>query len=328
MRSASTTESRWGPKATRSSSSSAMRRPPLPLWRNANWASANARWPDGVDVRVRIGAHTGQARVIGGDYVGMDVHRAARIGAAAHGGQIVISESTRTLVERDLPAGVELRDLGRHWLKDLPAQEQLYQVLVPGLPVEFPPLRTVDRVLGNIPVALTSFVGRERETDAVRELLRTTRLVTLIGPAGTGKTRLVVEAATQVAPRVSRRCLVRRAGVRRRSGPGPGRGRRRGQGARGRRQAGHGRSGRSLQDPTVPAHPRQLRARPRRGAAADGVARGCPEPVDRRHQSSRASAVRRAPLSGAAPRPDGRPRVRRGQAVRRPGDECRARTSS
>ena len=160
---------------------------------------ASARWPDGVDILVRIGLHTGQARVVSGDYVGMDVHRAARIGAAAHGGQIVISEATRALVERDLPAGVELRDLGRHWLKDLPAQEQLYQVVVPGLPVEFPPLRTVDRVLGNIPVALTSFVGRERETEAVRELLRTTRLVTLIGPAGTGKTRLVVEAAAQVA---------------------------------------------------------------------------------------------------------------------------------
>jgi predicted ATPase len=160
---------------------------------------ASARWPDGVDVRVRIGAHTGHARVIRGDYVGMDVHRAARIGASAHGGQIVISESTKALVERDLPAGVELRDLGRHWLKDLPAQEHLYQVLVPGLPVDFPPLRTVDRVVGNIPVALTSFVGRERETEAVRELLRTTRLVTLIGPAGTGKTRLVVEAAAQEA---------------------------------------------------------------------------------------------------------------------------------
>ena len=106
---------------------------------------ASAGWPDGVDVRVRIGAHSGQARVIGGDYVGMDVHRAARIGASAHGGQIVMSESTRALVERDLPGGVELRDLGRHWLKDLPAQEHLYQVLVPGLPVEFPPLRTVDR---------------------------------------------------------------------------------------------------------------------------------------------------------------------------------------
>ena len=161
---------------------------------------ASARWPEGVDVLVRVGVHTGQGRVIGGDYVGMDVHRAARIGAAAHGGQIVISEATRTLVERDLPEGVDLRDLGRHWLKDLPAQEQLYQVLVPGMPVEFPPLRTVDRVVGNIPVALTSFVGRERETDAVRQLLRTTRLVTLIGPAGTGKTRLVIEAAAQVAP--------------------------------------------------------------------------------------------------------------------------------
>ena len=160
---------------------------------------ASASWPDGADVRVRIGAHSGQARVIRGDYVGMDVHRAARIGASAHGGQIVISESTRALVERDLPAGVDLRDLGRHWLKDLPAQEHLYQVLVPGLPVEFPALRTVDRVLGNLPVALTSFVGREGETEAVRELLRTTRLVTLIGPAGTGKTRLVVEAAAQVA---------------------------------------------------------------------------------------------------------------------------------
>jgi predicted ATPase/class 3 adenylate cyclase len=160
---------------------------------------ANARWPNGGNVRIRIGAHTGQARVAGGDYVGMDVHRAARISASAHGGQIVISESTRALVEHDLPAGVELRDLGRHWLKDLPAPEHLYQVLVSGLPTDFPPLRTGERVVGNIPVALTTFVGREREREAVRDLLHTARLVTLIGPPGTGKTRLVIEAAAQVA---------------------------------------------------------------------------------------------------------------------------------
>jgi predicted ATPase/class 3 adenylate cyclase len=160
---------------------------------------ATARWPDGGEVRVRIGAHSGQARAVGRDYVGMDVHRAARIGASAHGGQIVISESTRALVEHDLPEGVELRDLGGHWLKDLPAQEHLYQVLVPGLPSDFPPLRTVDRVVGSIPVALTTFVGRQRETEAVRDLLRTARLVTLIGAAGTGKTRLVVEAAAPIA---------------------------------------------------------------------------------------------------------------------------------
>jgi predicted ATPase/class 3 adenylate cyclase len=161
---------------------------------------ASARWPADGEVRVRIGLHSGQARVVGSDYVGIDVHRAARIGAAAHGGQIVISESTMALVERDLPAGVEVQDLGRHWLKDLPAQEHLYQLVVPGLPSEFPPLRTTDRIAGNLPVALTTFVGRGREVDAVSDLLRTSRLVTLVGPAGTGKTRLVIESAGRVAP--------------------------------------------------------------------------------------------------------------------------------
>jgi predicted ATPase len=159
---------------------------------------ASERWPPGAEVRVRMGLHTGRGRLVEGDYVGLDVHRAARIAAAAHGGQVVVSETTRALAEHDLPQGVELQDLGRQKLRDLPDQEQLFQLVIPGLPGDFPPLHTTGQA-GNLPVPLTTFVGRKREVGELSELFQASRLVTLVGPAGTGKTRLALEAARRAA---------------------------------------------------------------------------------------------------------------------------------
>jgi predicted ATPase/class 3 adenylate cyclase len=158
---------------------------------------ADATWPDGGTVRVRIGIHTGEGRLVDGDYVGLDVHRAARIAAAGHGGQILLSASTRPLVERSLPAGVTLRDLGEHRLKDLPDVERLSQVVIEGLPDRFPALKSLERRVRGLPGQLSGIVGRERDIAAVQELLQQSRLVTVTGPGGTGKTRLVQEIALQ-----------------------------------------------------------------------------------------------------------------------------------
>ena len=165
----------------------------------AQRALAAADWPtDGV-IRVRIGLHTGEGRLSGGDYVGLDVHRAARIAAAGHGGQALVSETTAALAGSSLPAGVRLVDLGMHRLKDLPRPERLSQLTIEGLPSEFPPLRTLGARASNLPVALSSLVGREADIAAVRARLRDARLVTVTGPGGTGKTRLVQEVARLVA---------------------------------------------------------------------------------------------------------------------------------
>jgi class 3 adenylate cyclase len=107
----------------------------------AQRALAAQRWPDGVVLRVRMGLHTGEPIVVGRDYVGLDVHRAARICAAGHGGQALLSQSTRELVGDDLPAGVELRDLGEYRLKDLTDPQRLFQLVLPGLPADISPPR-------------------------------------------------------------------------------------------------------------------------------------------------------------------------------------------
>ncbi|HYU63557.1 MAG TPA: adenylate/guanylate cyclase domain-containing protein [Verrucomicrobiae bacterium] len=154
-------------------------------------------WPEGARVRVRMGLHTGQGVVSGSHYVGMDVHRAARIADAAHGGQVVVSAATRSLVEHSLAVGISLRDLGEHRLKDILHLEHLYDLVVAGLPAEFPPPRTLDARPNNLPAQLTSFVGREEQIAEIRQLLDRTRLLTLTGPGGTGKTRVALQIAAE-----------------------------------------------------------------------------------------------------------------------------------
>ena len=163
-------------------------------------AIAAEPWPRGADVKIRIGIHTGEAELAAGVYVGMDVHRAARIMAAAHGGQILVSDATRALVSRGMPAGASLRDLGEHRLKDLPAPERLYQVTAEGLETEFPPPSTIDSTPNNLPLSTSALVGRAAELGQVERLLRgdAARLVTLTGPGGIGKTRLAVQVASDV----------------------------------------------------------------------------------------------------------------------------------
>jgi predicted ATPase/class 3 adenylate cyclase len=144
-------------------------------------------------VRVRMGIHTGEPLVTQEGYVGLDVHRAARIAAAAHGGQVVLSRTTRDLLGSDR----QLRDLGEHRLKDLVEAERLFQ-LGNG---EFPPLRTLDAT--NLPIAASPLLGREREIAELVELLENQRLVTITGPGGTGKTRLALQVAAELVGTVS-----------------------------------------------------------------------------------------------------------------------------
>lgn len=158
-------------------------------------------WPEGAVIRVRMGIHTGDGRLdADGSYVGADVHRAARVAAAGHGGQVLLSETTSSLVSDELPPGVGLRGLGEHRLKDL-RPERICQLVIEGERTEFPPIRSLDRRPNNLPTQLTSFVGRDTELAEASELLRRTRLLTLTGPGGTGKTRLSLQLAADVAER-------------------------------------------------------------------------------------------------------------------------------
>jgi predicted ATPase len=141
-----------------------------------------------TSIRVRMGIHTGDPLVANGDYIGIDVHRAARIAAAAHGGQVVISQATRDLLD----SGFETEDLGAHKLKDLRAPERLWQVGAG----EFPPLKSLNQT--NLPVQPTSLIGRERQLAEVVALVRGHRLVTLSGPGGSGKTRLALQVAAEL----------------------------------------------------------------------------------------------------------------------------------
>jgi len=165
----------------------------------AQTSFAEHTWPEGVTLRVRVGLHTGEAPLVGNEYIGLDVHHAARVAASAHGGQVVISETTRALVEEHLPDELSLRDLGMHRLKDLARPERLYQLVIRGVRDSFPPLRTLDSTPNNLPTQLTSFIGREQDVAEARRLLGGTRLLTLTGPGGIGKTRLSLQLAADVS---------------------------------------------------------------------------------------------------------------------------------
>ena len=159
-------------------------------------ALAGHDWPDGAQVRVRMGLHSGEPTRHEDNYVGLDVHRAARIAAAAHGGQVVLSDTTRHLVESRLAAEVSLRDLGWHRLKDIEAPERIYQLVVAGLPDRFPSLKSLG-AHSRLPVPMTPLVGRERDLEQILATLTGPgiRLVTLTGTGGVGKTRLSLAAA-------------------------------------------------------------------------------------------------------------------------------------
>ena len=170
---------------------------------SAQRALAAQRWPEGVEVGVRMGVHTGAAEVRQGDYIGLDVHRAARICAAGHGGQVLISASTRELVADELPGDVALRDLGQHRLKDLDRPEHLFQLVIGHLHADFPALASLSPGSGGangLPPSPNRTVGREDDVRAIADRLRVdgVRLVTLTGPGGVGKTRLGLEAARAV----------------------------------------------------------------------------------------------------------------------------------
>src|SRR5712692_8376114 len=151
-------------------------------------------WPSAVTVRVRMGLHTGEPSRLAEGYVGLDVHY------AAHGGQVLLSRVVRDLVEHDLPEGVSLRDLGEHYLKDFEQPLPLYQLVIAGLPADFPALKTRASRPDNLPAQPTPLIGREREVAAVVQLVRRedVRLVTLTGPGGTGKTRLGLQIALEL----------------------------------------------------------------------------------------------------------------------------------
>ena len=157
-------------------------------------------WPRGDPVRVRMGIHTGSPIVHDGGYVGMDVHRAARIAAAAHGGQVVLSATTKELVAQELPFGADLLDLGSHQLKDIGIPERIYQLAGDGLESEFPPLRSIG-MSSSLPEAEAGLVGRDGELAELAALMGTSnvRLVTLTGPGGSGKTRLSIALASRLA---------------------------------------------------------------------------------------------------------------------------------
>lgn len=171
----------------------------------AQRALFGAQWPQGVSVRVRMGIHTGEPQPADEGYIGLDVHRAARIMSVAHGGQVLLSQQTRDLVADELPSGVALWYLGEHQLKDIAGRTRLFQLTLPGLPDYFPLLSTMGprRVPRPLPMPSTSFVGREQEVAAITQLLdqEEIRLLTLLGTAGVGKTRLALHVAAQLTER-------------------------------------------------------------------------------------------------------------------------------
>jgi predicted ATPase/class 3 adenylate cyclase len=162
----------------------------------AQRALAAHGWPADGSLRVRMGLHTGEPTATADGYVGLDMHRAARVAAAAHGAQVLLSQTTRDLLPETLD-DLTFRDLGDHRLKDLTGPQRLHQLCIEGLIADFPPPRTLEGRVTNLPAQPTPLVGRDRELEAVRTLLlaEDTRVVTLTGPGGTGKTRLALQVA-------------------------------------------------------------------------------------------------------------------------------------
>lgn len=167
---------------------------------DAQRALARSASPDGPTVRVRMGIHSGQGLLGGDDYVGIDVHRAARVAAAAHGGQVLLSEAAQALSAKDLPPGTSLRRLGEYKLRDISQPERLSQLVIEGLPAEFPPIMAGGAAaVGNLPAPISPLIGREHDLAAIGDLVGERRLITITGAGGTGKTSLALEFARQRA---------------------------------------------------------------------------------------------------------------------------------
>jgi predicted ATPase/class 3 adenylate cyclase len=170
-----------------------------------------AQWPTGTGVlKVRMGLHTdeavlrhGQAVLRHGQYVNRPLNRCARLMAAAHGGQILLSDATEALVRSELPGGATLLDLGEHRLRDLAGSMHIFQLVHSDLPRAFPALRSLDAIPNNLPIQLTELVGRQAELAEAEQLLTRTRLLTILAPGGAGKTRLAIQAAADIAAEFS-----------------------------------------------------------------------------------------------------------------------------
>jgi predicted ATPase/class 3 adenylate cyclase len=156
-------------------------------------------WQTPTPLKVRMSLHTGEANLRMGDYYGSVVNRAARLRSIGYGGQTLLSAVTRELVKETLPPGVILADQGEHRLKDLSREEHVYQLVIDDVPTNFPPLKSLSVIPNNLPAQLTDFIGRESELEEIHQLLEKTRLLTLVGPGGTGKTRLALEVAADQA---------------------------------------------------------------------------------------------------------------------------------
>src|ERR1700756_3981703 len=160
-------------------------------------ALTSEEWPQDAPVRARMAVHTGEAVERDGDYFGPALNRAARLMGMGHGGQVLVSHATEQLVGGSLPASVDLVDLGEHRLRDLSRPEQIFQLRAPGCDTQFPALRSLDAARTNLPVQLTSFVGRDEDVKVVGALLGEHRVVTLTGVGGVGKTRLALQVAAE-----------------------------------------------------------------------------------------------------------------------------------
>lgn len=158
------------------------------------------RWPTSAPIRLRMALHAGDAELRDGDYFGPTVNRCARLRGIAHPGQILISRAVQSLAGDRMPAEVRTRPLGKHWLRDLQQPEDIYQLLHPGLPADFPPLASPGAIPNNLPIQLTSFIGRDDDLETLPSRVVGNRLVTLVGVGGSGKTRLGIETATAVLP--------------------------------------------------------------------------------------------------------------------------------